>query len=166
MAVDPEICIEGEFRIDAGGIWFHEGVPIGRREMMKLFAQVLVRDDKGDYWLETPAEKVPVMVEDAPFLAVELEIQCLGAAQVLRLRTNIDNWLDVGAAHPLMVRAASAGPRPYVRLTGGIEALVVRSVYYQMAALAVTGPKGTECPGVWSGGLFFPLTPGVSEVPQ
>jgi hypothetical protein len=163
MAVGPEICIEGEFRIDASGIWFHEGAPIGRREMVKLFARTLVRDDEGAYWLETPVEKVPVMVEDAPFLAVELEIQGRGAAQALRLRTNIDSWVDLGADHPLIVRAASAGPRPYVVLADGIEALVTRPVYYQLAGLAVAGPEGPEHPGVWSGGLFFPLTPGGQE---
>jgi hypothetical protein len=163
MAAHPEICIEGEFCIDASGTWFHEGAPIGRREMVKLFARVLVRDGEGGYWLETPVEKVPVMVEDAPFLAVELEAQGLGATQDLRLRTNVDDWVDLGADHPLIVRAASTGPRPYVKLAGGIEALVARPVYYQLAALAVTGPEGAERPGVWSGGVFFPLTPGGPE---
>ena len=162
MAAGPEICIQGEFRIDAKGIWFHEGKPIGRRELVKLFAAILVRDGEGAYWLETPVAKVPVMVEDAPFLAVELEIRGRAAAQVLRLRTNIDRWVDLGADHPLIVRA---GPRPYVRLAGGMEALVARPVYYELAELAVAGPEGTGHPGVWSGGRFFPLTPAGPEAP-
>ena len=162
MAADPEICIQGEFRIDAKGTWIHEGKPIGRRELVKLFARVLVRDRKGAYWLETPAEKVPVMVEDAPFLAVELEVHGAAAAQALRLRTNIDRWVDLGADHPLIVRP---GPRPYVKLAGGMEALVARPVYYQLAELAVAGPEGTEQPGVWSGGRFFPLAPVGPEAP-
>jgi hypothetical protein len=163
MAAGPEICIEGEFRIDAGGNWFHEGAPIGRREMVKLFARALIRDADGAYWLKTSVEKVPVMVEDAPFLAVELKVQGRAAAQALRFRTNIDSWVDLGPDHPLIVRVASAGPRPYVALAGGLEALVTRPVYYQLAALAVAGPEGTERPGVWSGGAFFPLTPGGLE---
>jgi len=163
MAAGPEICIEGEFRIDSKGTWFHEGAPIGRREMVKLFARVLVRDGEGAYWLETPVEKVPVMVEDAPFLAVELKVQGRAAAQALRFRTNIDRWVELGADHPLIVRA---GPRPYVKLAGGMEALVVRPVYYQLADLAVAGPAGTEHPGVWSGGRFFPLTPAAPEAPR
>ena len=124
---------------------------------------MLVRDGQGAYWLETPVEKVPVTVEDAPFLAVELEVRDRGAAQTLSLRTNIDQWVDLGARHPLIVRVGPVGPRPYVGLAGGMEALVARPVYYQLAELAVVGPEGTEHPGVWSGGRFFSLTPSGSE---
>ena len=109
MAAGPEICIEGEFRIDASGIWFHEGAPIGRKEMVNLFARALVRDARGGYWLETPVEKVPVIVEDAPFLAVELQVQGRAAAQLLRLRTNIDSWVELGADHPLIATRATQG---------------------------------------------------------
>jgi hypothetical protein len=106
------------------------------------------------------------LVEDAPFLAVELVVQGRAAAQALRLRTNIDRWVDLGPDHPLIVRAGPAGPRPYVKLMGGMEALVARSVYYQLAELAVAGPGDGESPGVWSGGRFFPLTPSGPEAPR
>ena len=163
MTMDPEICVEGEFRIDAGGNWFHDGAPIGRLKLVKLFASVLVRDGAGAYWLKTPVEKVPVVVEDAPFIAVELDVRGRAADQVLRLRTNIDNWVELGARHPLVVRAGPAGPRPYVALTGGMEALVARPVYYQLAELVVAGPDGADILGVWSGGRFFSLTPSGRE---
>lgn len=163
MAVLPEICAEGVFRIDARGTWFHDGAPIGRREMVKLFARVLIRDDRGGYWLQTPVEKVPVIVADAPFVAVELEVSGRAADQILRVRTNIDSWVNIGAEHPLIVRAAPAGPRPYVDLGGGIEALVARPVYYQLAALAGPGSEAADGAGVWSGGAFFPLTPEGAE---
>ncbi len=164
MTLDPEICIEGEFHIDAGGNWFHDGAPIGRRNLVKLFAQVLVRDGEGAYWLQTPAEKVPVTVEDVPFQAVELEVKGDTAAQVLRFRTNIDTWVDLGPDHPLIVRMAPAGPRPYLVLAGGLEALVARPVYYQLAELADGGPNGEEPLGVWSGGRFFSLSPSGPEL--
>lgn len=166
MAVSPDTCMDGAFRIDAGGTWFHDGVPIRRREMVKLFARVLVRDGRGDYWLQTPVEKIPVTVEDAPFLALELATRGQGAAQSLRLRTNVDCWVEIGPAHHLIVRATDSGPRPYVELADGIEALVTRPVYYQLADLAVPGPEGADRPGVWSGGMFFPLAPVPPEASQ
>jgi hypothetical protein len=159
LTLGPEICIEGEFHIDVGGNWFHDGAPIGRRNLVKLLARVLVRDGEGAYWLQTPVEKVPVTVEDVPFLAVELEVQGSTDAQVLRFRTNIDSWVELGAAHPLIVRMGEVGPRPYLVLADGLEALVARPVYYQLATLAVPGPRGEEPPGVWSGGRFFALSP-------
>ena len=164
MIVSPEICIEGEFRIAADGTWFHENAPIGRTELVRLFSTVLVRDAEGAYWLQTPAEKVPVSVEDAPFLAVELTAQGQGKQQVLRLKTNIGRWLALGDGHPLMVRGTRDAPRPYVGLGGGLEALIARPVYYQLADLAIdgSGAQGGD-PGVWSQGRFFPLVPAAPE---
>jgi len=155
MVNDPEICIGGEFRIDRDGIWYHEGGPIGRPDMVKLFAGVLRRDENGDHWLQTPVEKVPVTVEDAPFIAVELAAEGSGKGRRLRLRTNIGDWLTVGEDHPLIVREGAAGPRPYVALADGLEARLSRPVYYQLADLAEPGPG--HGPGVWSAGCFFPL---------
>jgi hypothetical protein len=157
MVNEPEICIDGEFRIDRDGVWYHEGGPIGRPDMVKLFASVLRRDENGDHWLQTPVEKVPVTVEDAPFIAVELAIDGSGRGRRLRMRTNIGEWLTIGDDHPLTVRKSAAGPRPYVALADGLEARVARPVYYQLADLAEDGP-GSQ-PGVWSMGRFFPLAP-------
>ncbi len=158
---DPEICIAGAFRIDREGGWHHEGARIGRPEMVKLFAGVLRRDAEGAYWLETPVEKVPVEVEDAPFLAVELVVEGRGETQRLRLRTNLGDWVEIGPGHPLVVRETGAGPRPYVGLWDGLEARLTRPVYYQLANLAVPGPGGAE--GVFSAGRFFPLAAGSLE---
>jgi hypothetical protein len=157
MVNDPEICIAGEFRIDRDGTWFHEGGPIGRPEMVKLFASVLRRDENGDFWLETPVEKVPVRVEDAPFIAVELKREGGGREQRLKLRTNIGTWVTLGDDHPLILRRGDTGPRPYVALGDGLEARLSRPVYYQLAEWAEEGPAPD--PGVWSQGRFFPLMP-------
>ncbi|MDH3239233.1 MAG: DUF1285 domain-containing protein [Alphaproteobacteria bacterium] len=161
MVKDPEICIAGVFRIDRDGVWYHEGAPVGRSDMVKLFASVLRRDENGDHWLQTPMEKVPVKVEDAPFIAVELATGGSGRERRLRLRTNIGEWLTVGNDHPLTVRRTKAGPRPYVALADGLEARLSRPVYYQLADLAEDGPG--EEPGVWSAGCFFPLAPPGAE---
>jgi hypothetical protein len=164
MTIDSEICVEGEFRIAADGTWFHENAPIGRAELVRLFSTVLVRDAEGAYWLQTKAEKVPVLVEDAPFVGIELDAKGTGDSQVLRLRTNIDRWVCLGADHPLIMRGTEAQPRPYIGLEGGLEALVARTVYYRLADLAIDrvgGHKGP--PGVWSQGHFFPLAPPAPE---
>ena len=160
MTVSPKICIEGEFRIAADGTWFHENAPIGRAALVRLFSTVLVRDAEGAYWLETAAEKVPVLVEDAPFIAVELAARGQGKHQILRVRTNVDRWVTLGHGHSLMVRGTPAAPRPYIGLEGGLEALVARPVYYQLADLAIARAGAHEGgPGVWSQGRFFPLLP-------
>lgn len=165
MAETPEICTGGAFRIAADGTWFHDGAPIPRPALVRLFAHTLQRDEDGAYWLVTPVEKVPVAVEDAPFVAVELCAEGEGREARLSLRTNIDTWVAVDRDHPLVVRGDASAPRPYVVLGGGLEALVARSVYYELASRAAPGPEGPSGAlsgvrlGVWSAGVFFPLVP-------
>ena len=173
MIVSPEICIEGEFSIAADGTWYHENAPIERAALVRLFATLLVRDAEGAYWLQTPAEKIHVAVADAPFLAVELSARGHGENQHLRLKTNMERWITLGDGHPLMVRGTEAAPRPYVALGGGLEALLARAVYYQLADLALIGTGAHEgdpgvpgVPGVWSQGRFFPLVPQPPATPE
>ncbi len=164
MAATPEICISGAFRIRADGTWLHDGRVIVRPELVRLFASVLRREASGRYFLVTPAEKVPVMVDDAPFVAVAMEAAGEGAGSEIRLDTNLGERVILGADHPLVLRGTVDCPRPYVTLDNGLEALVARSVYYDLAAHALPGPSGVL--GVWSGGVFFPLTPGQQESPS
>ena len=144
------------------GSWWHEGAPIRRIELVKLFASVLRREADGSYWLVTPVERGRIAVEDVPFVAVELEAQGRGRAQRLRLRTNLDEWATVGPEHPLRVRASAAGGAdalvPYVELRAGLEARLERAVYYQLVELGeeLDEPGGTRF-GVWSGERFFAL---------
>ncbi len=167
MIVSAEICIEGEFRIAVDGTWYHGNAPIERAAMVRLFATLLVRDAEGAYWLQTPAEKVQVEVADAPFLAVELSVRGHGEKQHLRLRTNMERWVTLGDGHPLMMRGTKAAPRPYIGLGGGLEALLARAVYYQLADLALIGTGAHEGdPGVWSQGRFFPLVPPPPAAPE
>lgn len=163
MAGTPEIHADGVFRIAADGTWYHDGAPIERRALVRLFASVLMRDHDGDYWLVTPAEKVPVAVEDAPFVAVELAGDGAGRSACRRFRTNVDTWVPLDRDHPLTVRPGAAGPRPYLAVGGGLEARIARSVYYRMAEAVEPGPDGT--PGICSAGTFFPLVPEGERVP-
>ena len=152
-----------DMRIARDGTWFHEGAPIKRKPLVKLFASVLWRDDDGGYWLRTPVEKGRIQVEDAPFTAVELSVKGAGRHQVLAFRTNLDDWVEADSDHPLrLVEKPDTGEAtPYILVRGRLEALILRPVYYELAELAVESSgqadaKG-ECLGVWSKGVFFPL---------
>ena len=94
-------CGVFDIRINRDGLWFYHGTPIGRRELVKLFASVLRRDAEGRFLLETPAERGVIEVEDTPFVAVELNVEGTGRSQRLIFRTNIDENVVVDALHPL-----------------------------------------------------------------
>lgn len=156
------LCGDIDMRIGLDGTWYYGGSPIGRKELVKLFATVLHRDDAGDHWLITPAEVCRIQVEDAPFLAVEAAIDGEGEAQNVSLRTNIDQTVAINGDHPLRVSVdpETGEPRPYVALDRGLEARVTRSVFYQLVDLAVEETVGGDhILGIWSGGLLFPLGP-------
>lgn len=156
----PVLCGDIDIRIARDGTWFYHGSPIGRKPLVKLFASVLSRDEGGDYWLTTPAEKGRIRVDDAPFVAVALDADGHGKEQVLRFRTNIDDEVSADADHPIRVSedAASGEPAPYVLLRGRLEALIARPVFYQLVDLGVEETvDGERHFGVWSAGLFFSL---------
>ena len=149
-----------DIRIARDGTWFHEGAPIGRKALVKLFASVLRRDAEGDYWLVTPAERGRIAVEDAPFIAVAADAAGSGADQRLTFRTNLDHEVTAGPDHPIRVAhdALSGEPSPYILIRDRLAARIARPVFYELVDRAVareTG-KGTEL-GLWSGQIFFPL---------
>ncbi len=154
-----------DIRIGYDGRWHYQGSPIDRKPLVKLFSSVLKRDDRGQYWLETPAEKGLIEVEDAPFLIVLAEWSGHGRRQIITLTTNLDESVTVDAAHPLRVadHPETGEPRPYGMVRDGLEARISRAVYYDLAALAVAGPApagptpGRGWVGVWSGGVFHRL---------
>ena len=148
-----------DMRIAADGTWFHEGAPIGRKALVKLFASVLQRDLDGSYWLRTPVEAGRIAVDDAPFTAVEVERSGAGRDQILRFRTNLDDWVTADADHPIRVvtDARSGAPRPYVLVRDRLEALIVRPVFYRMVEFAEEADGRSDLLGIWSGGAFFAL---------
>ncbi len=158
----PPLSPGGQFaiRIARNGTWFYRGTPINRKPLVKLFSTVLRRDESGDFWLVTPAERGRIEVEDAPFTAVELSQEGEGRDQVLGLRTNLDEWLELGPDHPIrvVVDPDSAEPRPYILVRDQLEALIVRSLFYQLVDLAVESEQdGARHLGLWSKGAFFSL---------
>jgi uncharacterized protein len=142
------------------GSWFYRGSPITRASLVRLFASVLNRDDKGDYWLVTPAEKARVSVEDTPFLAVELTVASEGRGQALIFRTNVDDNVTADSDHPLRIATdgASGAPNPYIAVRDGLEARLTRPVFYQLVDLGREERVGVATRfGVWSKNRFFPL---------
>jgi hypothetical protein len=161
---NPPYCGDIGMRIAADGTWFYQGSPIGRPAMVKLFSTIL-RKDPDRHVLVTPAEMVLVTVEDAPFVAVELHAVEEGGGQMLRFRTNVDDWTLAGPASPLRFeRAAAGGLKPYVLVRGGLWARASRAVYLELVDLAeVREMDGAEVLGVVSAGTFFPMAP-LSEI--
>jgi uncharacterized protein len=155
-------CGDFEMRIDRDGTWFYRGSPIGRLPLVKLFASVLRRAPDGSYWLVTPVEQGRIEVEDAPFVAVELRRTGEGRAQLLELRTNLEEWVPVDGDHPLEARPAADGASvPYLRVRDKLDARVGRAAFYHLVELAEPAPGGADdgLVGVWSAGRFFPLGP-------
>jgi hypothetical protein len=151
---NPANCGEIDLRIARDGTWFHEGSPIGRPALVRLFSTVLRRDDDG-FWLVTPVEKLKIQVEDAPFVAVGLEKD----GEAIRFATNVGDLVEAGPEHPIRVETAEDGePRPYVHVRGGLEALIVRSVFYELVGLGEqrAGEGGTRLV-VASNGAWFDL---------
>ena len=155
---NPSHCGDSRMRIARDGIWYHEGSPIGRPAMVRLFSTILRREPDGGFVLVTPVEKLTIEVEDAPFVAVELKTEGEGQSRSLAFRLNTGELVVAGARHPLRLGAGESGPQPYLEVRPGLDALVARPVYYELAELAIA--EGAEPPGLWSGGLFFPLDPG------
>jgi len=154
---NPPYCGDIGMRIRSDGVWFYAGTPIGRLPLVKLFAGVLRKDADGRHYLVTPAEKVDVAVDDAPFLAVEMEARGSGREQTLVFRTNVDDIVTAGPEHPLRfaVEPASHGLKPYLLVRGRLEALVTRALYYDLVELAMTDAERGF--GIWSGGVFFAM---------
>jgi hypothetical protein len=151
---NPTHCGDAEMRIARDGTWYHQGSPIGRPAMVRLFSTVLRREAGGGFVLVTPVEKLSIEVEDAPFIATALKVEGEGRDMRLAFQLNTGDLVAAGPDHGLRFEEGEDGPRPYLHVRGGLEALVARPVYYELAELALSGDDG----GVWSDGVFFPLT--------
>ncbi|HEY1631674.1 MAG TPA: DUF1285 domain-containing protein [Rhizomicrobium sp.] len=151
---DPQHCGDIDIRIARDGTWFHEGTPIGRRELVRLFSTILRKDPEG-YVLVTPVEKMRIRVEDVPFLAVLLREE----SGRLIFTTNVGDETAAGRDNPIRVETnpETGEPAPYIHVRRGLEARIARAVFYQMADMAVPGPDGQL--GVTSEGIFFPIGP-------
>lgn len=152
---NPPNCGEIDIRIRRDGSWWHEGAPISRPALVRLFSTVLRKDPDG-YVLVTPAEKLKIHVDDVPFLAVRVD----RVGEALVFETNVGDRVEAGPEHPLRVEtAAGTGePAPYLRVRAALEARLSRPVFYELVELAEPrdAPDGVRL-GVTSNGAWFEL---------
>jgi hypothetical protein len=156
---NPPFCGDLDLRIATDGIWYYLKTPIGRPALVRLFASVLKKED-GRYYLVTPVEKVGIVVDDAPFLAVELDVTQSSQGQLLKFRTNVDDWVACGAEHALRFEpeAGTGGLKPYLHVRRDLWAKVSRPVFYQLVDLGEERDvDGRLMFGVASDGAFFPM---------
>ncbi|MCB1645090.1 MAG: DUF1285 domain-containing protein [Pseudomonadales bacterium] len=153
----PDQIKDIDMEIREDGSWYHEGDRIARQRLAHLFSTVLRRESDGEYYLVTPVEKCRIRVQDAPFIAVTMDIQGSGKDTNMTFTTNMADTVIAGPDHPLRFEVDEQGsPIPYVMVRNGLEARANRSVYYQLMQLLVPAesPEG-ELWGIWSGGEFF-----------
>jgi len=149
----PAYCGELDLLIRRDGHWVHEGTPIGRAALVRLFSTVL-RKEGERYFLVTPVEKLGIKVEDAPFLAVAMRRE--GARLIFT--TNVGDDVVAGREHPIEMRPMQGGLAPYIPVRAGLDALIARAVYYDLVALGETREIGGESLfGIASGADFFAL---------
>jgi hypothetical protein len=152
---NPELCGHSGMRIAGDGTWYHDGAPIRRPEMVRLFSTVLRREPDGRHVLVTPAEKLDIDVDRTAFRAVAMTSEGSGRKRRIALQLDSGDVVILGPGHPLRLVETAEGPSPRVAVRHGLEAELSRPVYYELAELALAG--AAEPPGVWSGGEFFPL---------
>ncbi|MCA3555081.1 DUF1285 domain-containing protein [Aestuariivirga sp.] len=153
---NPPFCGDIGMRIAQDGTWFYMNSPIGRKPLVQLFASVLRLDADGKYYLVTPVEKAGILVDDAPFTAIRMRVEGEGRGQIIQFETNVDDAVTVDDAHPLRFaeEQGTGGLKPYVMVRAGLEALVSRALFYDLAA---AGAVEDGWFGVWSSGRFYPM---------
>lgn len=144
-----------EIMILKDGTWLHEGAPIKRLPLVKLFSTVLSRDDDGNHWLITPVERGMIEVEDSAFVTKDLTVEEQVGTKFITITTNIDQTFTIGRDHPIVIKTDDTGTSvPYVVLDKNLEARIIRNHYYELAKIAVPDTQDQNLMGVWSGGVF------------
>lgn len=155
---NPERCGHSGMRIARDGTWFHDGAPIRRPAMVRLFSTVLRREPDGRHMLVTPVEKLEIEVEATAFRAIGMSSEGDGRARRIGFGLDSGDAVILGPEHPLAVVETGHGPSPRISVRHGLEAELTRPVYYELAELALE--EGNDPPGIWSCGAFFALEPG------
>ena len=152
---NPERCGHSGMRIARDGTWYHDGQPIRRPAMVRLFSTLLRREPDGRHLLVTPVEKLEIDVEATAFRAVEMESEGEGEQRRIAFRLDSGDAVILGPQHPLRIVADAHGPSPRILVRHGLEAELARPVYYELAEIALA--EGNHPAGIWSAGAFFAL---------
>lgn len=157
---EPEYCGALDIEIRRDGTWFYMGTPIGRKALARLFSTVLRKDEDGQTYLVTPVEKIRIQVEDAHFLGVELNAHIRDGRQILTVRTNMDDIVEIDEQHPIRFEKAEGneGVKPYILVRGRLEALLTRAAMYELINHGdITELDGVATFAIESNGIQFPL---------
>jgi uncharacterized protein len=150
----PEHAGDSEMRIAADGKWYHQGGEITRPAMIRAFSSLLRRETDGSHWLVTPQQKLSIAVDDAPFVAVEMQSEGKAAGRTLAFRLNSDDLVIAGPEHEIELR----NDLPYLHVRDGLWAKLARPVYYELAELALAElAENAKTPAVWSNGVKFQI---------
>ena len=152
---NPDHCGQSDMRIAADGTWFHMGTPITRPAMVRLFSTVLRREPDGAHVLVTPVEKLSIEVEVTPFRAIAMTSEGDGDKRRIAFELDSGDAVILGPDHPLTIGDDAHGPSPRLAVRHGLEALIARPIYYELAEIALA--EGHHPPGIWSNGAFFAL---------
>jgi hypothetical protein len=152
---DPQHCGHSRMRIARDGTWYHDGTPIHRPAMVRLFSTVLWREPDGRHMLVTPFEKLEIDVEATAFRAIGMTSESEGRTRSVAFQLDTGDALILDAEHPLTVVDSGQGPSPRILVRHGLEAELTRPVYYELAEIALA--EAHDPPGIWSNGSFFAL---------
>ena len=152
---NPDHCGTSDMRIARDGTWYHQGSPIGREAMVRLFATVLRREPDGSHVLVTPVEKLTIEVESTAFRALTMTMEGTGESRRIAFALDSGDAVIAGPDHPISVIDTPEGPSPRLAVRYGLEAELARPLYYELADIALG--EGHDPPGIWSDGAFFSL---------
>ena len=152
---NPSRCGHSEMRIARDGTWYHQGSPITRPAMVRLFSTVLRREPDGSHVLITPVEKLEIDVEGTAFRATEMQTEGSGANRTIAFKLDSGDIVIAGASNRISVVETQSGPSPRLEVRHGLEAELSRAIYYELAEIALA--EGDDPVGVWSRGAFFAL---------
>ena len=152
---NPSHCGHSEMRIARDGTWFHQGAPITRPAMVRLFSTVLRREPDGSHVLVTPVEKLEIDVEGTAFRATEMQTECSGKDRSIAFKLDSGDIVIAGPSNRIIVVETESGPSPRLEVRHGLEAELSRAIYYDLAEIALA--EDHDPAGIWSRGAFFAL---------
>ena len=132
MKQNKNIIKKFPIKIKSNGEWLYQNNLIKKKALIKLFSSVLVADEKGDFYLETPAEKGKIEVEDSPFVIKTFVIKGLNKNQEIIFKTNIGEEIILSKKNPLFYKKSKKNFIPYINIRKNINAKILRTVYYQL----------------------------------
>ncbi|MCF7982545.1 MAG: DUF1285 domain-containing protein [Pseudomonadales bacterium] len=154
----PELTGEMDIRIAQDGTWFHEGRPIRRQALVRLFSRILRKEDDGQFYLVSPTEKYRIHVEDAPFVALQMDVRHLNNRCELDFFTSMEDKITANKEHPIWVVTQDHQPKPYIRVRDRLDALISRNLFYQLVEIGEERVvDGERVFGIESAGMFFVL---------